>query len=320
MGSAKLTKINKHKKVVNEMMKSFKRIGLISVALTALAGCAGEIVEVPPAYEGKALTPQGYLPDTYPPSTFRLDACWAIGAICDKLVLIEKSDAGMKETFEVFMPKNQLIMSFDLRLTASIRDGNSDAILNKINSETFIGKARVISLNQVYETYAKPVIRDNVRAVLAEYTIDEVASSRDAVNQKIRERLQETLAGTPIRLKTAALADVQYPEVITQRKEQAEQRRIDIEQEEARKQVELIRLQTELEKEKAGRAIRRERALAAAEENEIAAKSITPQYLEYKKLEVLDQIAKSGGSVFVPFDALGTVGLSQRVFQSDGAK
>lgn len=289
---------------------------LIILGCVGLAAC-GEIVEVPPAYEGKVLTPNGYLPETYPPSTFRLPSCWGIGSICDKLVLIEKSDNSVKEEFTVFMPKNQLKMGFDLRMTASIRDGKTDAILNKITAErTDLGR-QYISFDRVYKTYAQPIIRDVVRSVVAEYTIDQIASSRDAINSEIQTRLEAALKNIPVGLKTVGLARVEYPEVITKRKEQAEERRIEIEQEEAKKQVKLVQLQTELEAAKANRAIRRERAQAAAEENKIAAASITPQYLEYKKLEVLSEIAKSGGSVFVPFDALGTVGLSQRVFQKD---
>ncbi len=295
------------------MLRLMRLTGALAVALLTLTAC-GERVEVPPAYEGKILTQNGYLPDTYAPSTFRLPPCWWPGAICDQLVLIEKSDNGVKEGFTVFMPKNQLTMSFDLRMTASIRDGKTDAILNKVTAQTTDSGRKFVSFNRVYDTYAKPIIRDAVRSVVAEYTIDEVASSRDAINEAIRERLSTVLGGTPVSLKTAGLASVAYPEVITKRKEQAEERRIEIEQEEARKQVELIKLQTELEKAKANRAIRRERAEAAAEENQIAAASITPEYLEYKKLEVMDAMAQSGATVFIPFDALGTVGLSQRVF------
>lgn len=300
-------------------MKNIKFAIMAIVLGLVLTGC-GRVVEVPPAYEGKVLSKSGYQPDEYPPSTFRLNSCWMPGQICDQLVLVEKSDRGVTESFDVFMPKNQLKMKFDLRMTASIRDGSTNAILNKVpatsNENPGISPRwdKQISFEQVYQTYAQPIIRDSVRAIVAEYTIDEIASSRDAINAKIRQRLDEVLSGTPILLKTAGLAKVDYPEVITKRKEQAEERRIEIEQEESRKQVRLIQLQTELEAAKAQRAIRREKAEAAAEENKIAAGSITPEYLEYKKLEVLDNIAKSGGSVFVPFEALDEVGLSQKVF------
>lgn len=295
-------------------MKKVTRVLLPLLVATSLAGCIGEKVQVPPAYEGKVLGQNGYLPETIPPSTFRLESCWSPGAVCQELVLIDKSDRGLEEQFTLFMPKNQLNLTFDLRMTGSIRSGNTDAILNRVSPSRTDRGQKYISFDQVYKTYAQPIVRDSVRAVLAEYSIDEVISSRDAINARISERLKKDLSNTPISFKTVGIADAQYPKVIVERKELAEQRRIDIEQEEARKQVELIKLQTELEKAKAGRAIRRENAEAAAEENRIASSSITPEYLEYKKLEVLDNIANSGASVFVPFDALGTVGLSNKVF------
>lgn len=293
-----------------------KAIAVFLVTLP-LAGCFwGERVTVPPAYEGKVLTSNGYEPETYPPSSFRLAPCWTPGAVCERLILVEKSDKGLKESFDLFMPKSDLKMAFDLRMTASIRDGETNAILNRVTPER-AENGEVVFFENVYSVYAQPIIRDAVRSVLAEYTIDQVASSRDAINAELRKRLDVVLQNTPVVLKQVGLAKVDYPEIITKRKEQAEERRIEIEQEEARKQVELIKIQTNLEKEKAQRAIRRERAEAAAEENKIAAQSITPQYLEYKKLEVLSELAKSGNSTFVPFDALGTVGLQSRVFQGE---
>lgn len=300
------------------MKKFFKILSVVALG-SMLSGCFwGEKVQVPPAYEGKILTKNGYKPDTFPPSTFRLAPCWMPGSVCEELILVNKSDVGKVEKFTLFMPKNQLTMSFDVRMTTYIKDGQTDSILNKISPQITERGIKYVSFNKVYDTYGKPILRETVRSVLAEYTIDEIASSRDAVNQELQARLNKALMSNPIGLKTIGLAHVAYPEVITKRKEQAEERRIEIEQEEARKQVELIKIQTELEKAKASRAIRREKAQAAAEENKIAASSITPEYLEYKKLEVLSEIAKSGGSVFIPFDALGSVGLSQRVF--NGAK
>jgi len=295
-------------------MKNIIKIALVMAMGSMLSGCFfGEKVQVPPAFEGKVLTQNGYLPEAYPPSTFRLANCWTMfGGVCDELVLIEKSDTGIKESFTVFMPRNQLEMTFDLRMTASIVDGKTDAILARVKTSLVDGR-KTVTFEQVYNTYAKPIIRDAVRAVVAKYTIDEVASSRDAVNEKIRERLTKVLANTPIGFKTAGLGKVNYPAIILKKKEEAENRRIEIEQEAATKQIMLIKLQTKLEAAKASRAIRREKAQAAAEENEIAAKSITEKYLQYKRLEVLHELAKSGATTFVPFEALGTVGLSNKV-------
>lgn len=296
-------------------MKRTVLTSFAAILTLAVAGC-GQRVEVPPSYEGKVLTPAGYKPDTIPPSIFRLDSCWWPGAICDKLVLIEKTDNGVKEQFQLFMPKDQLTLSFDLRMTASIRDQSTDSILNRMTATTSEnGGYRFIDFERVYTTYAQPVIREVTRSVMADFTINEILSSRDAVNAALRDRLEHELKNTPITLKTAGLADVTYPELITAQKELAKQREVEIEQQEAIRQKRLIELDTDLQAAKAERAIRREKAEAAAEENKIAAQSVTPEYLEYKKLEVLMELSKNGNSVFVPMSSLDSVGMSNKQFK-----
>ncbi|PCJ96805.1 MAG: Band 7 protein [Hyphomicrobiales bacterium] len=291
-------------------MKSILIMGALAISLAA----CGQIVEVPPATEGKILTQNGYLPDTYTPSVFRLEFCGLPGQVCDKLILVDKSDKSAKESFKLLMPKDQLNMRFDLRMTASIRNNQTDQILAKITPEYISSRVGMIDFNRVYITYAQPVIREVTRSVISKYSINEINSSRNAVNAELVKALELALKSTPIKLKTVGLADIQFPEFITKQKEESAARREAIKREQAEKQIRLIQLETELAAAKANRAVRREKALAAAEENDIFAKSVTKEYLEYKKLEVLEKLAESGSSVFVPFNALDEVGLSQKVF------
>ena len=291
-------------------------IALLVVGTLALIGGSlaysafwGERVEVPPAHKGKVLTRNGFKPETVPPSKFRLDACWTY---CDRLVIAEMSDTGMKETFRLFMPKDQLNMAFDIRFTMSLRDEETtvDTIFARIPDDG--GKIPAL---KVYKTYGQPVLREVIRTTVAKYSINEVASSREKLNAEIYAAVRKHLKGTPISVTRLAFADIQFPKVIVEAKIAAAKRRAEIQQAEADKQVILVQTQTQLEQAKANRAVRREKALAAKEENEIAAASVTPAYLQYKQLEVLSRLAENPNAVFVPFDALGTVGLSQRVFQ-----
>lgn len=287
---------------------------LIAITLTAfvLAAC-GEAVEVPPAYVGKILTKNGFKPETVPPSKFRLGPCFWY---CDKLVLAEMSDKGMEESFRLFMPKDQLNVAFDVRFTMSLRQDAAmvDSVYNRIPARTSDGGVKFIPAADVYETYGKPVIREVVRTVVAKYGINEVASSREAINSQIYDSVTEALQGLPIAVKRLALADVQFPDVIVKAKELAAERRAAIQQAEAEKQVTLVKMQAQLEQARAERAIRREKAEAAKEENKIFSESVTDEYLKYKTLEVLETLANNPNTVFVPYEALDTLGLSQRVF------
>lgn len=285
----------------------------------ATAGIIGTKVEVPPAHVGKVLTRNGYKPENYPPSRFRLDVCFFY---CDSLILAELSDTGMTEQFVLFMPRDQLNMEFDIRFTMSIRnDENSiDTLFSRIPPDTsretmenYEAHGIIKSLG-VYLTYGQPVLREVVRTVVAKYDIDEVASSREAINQEIYDAVSEALKGTPVAVKRLAFADVQYPDVIVNAKIKAAEKEAAIQEAEAQQQVTLVNKRTELESAKADRAVRRERALAAKEENEIFASSVTEAYLQYKHLEVLSKLADNPNAVFVPYQALDSLGLSNRIF------
>jgi len=287
------------------MLSKLSKLLILLVAVTGLAAC-GDRVEVPPAHVGKILTKNGYKPNTVPPSKFRLDPCLFY---CDKLISLATADFGHLEKFKLFMPKDQLNMSFDIRMTGSVNERYIDNIFDRVPPNT-----DNISVNQVYNTYAQPVIRDVVRRVIAKYSINEIASSREMLSQELFSAVTTSLEGTPIKIKRLGIADVQFPKVITEAKERAAERRELIEQEKAQFEIQKIQMERDLEREKMNRAIAREKAMGQKEVNDLLAKSVTDKYLAYRTLEVLDRMAESNNKVFVPVEALGTIGLQQAVF------
>ncbi|WP_444883040.1 SPFH domain-containing protein [Microbulbifer sp. PSTR4-B] len=282
----------------------FVSVAGLAAFLFMLSAC-GERVEVPPAHVGKVLTESGYKPEVVPPSKFRLDMCMFY---CDKLVTMTIADFGHLEKFKVFMPKDQLNMSFDVRMTGAISREAIDSVFDRIPPDN-----DNISVNRVYGTYAQPVIRDVVRRVVAKYSINEIASSRESLSHELFNEVSKALKGTPIEIKRLGLADIQFPKVITQAKERAAERRELIEQEKAQFQIQKIQMERDLEREKMNRAIAREKAIGQKEVNDLLAKSVTDKYLAYRTLEVLDKMAESNNKVFLPVEALGTIGMQHAV-------
>lgn len=274
-------------------MKKF--LAMLAVMFTVTA--CGERVEVKPAHVGKILTKHGYQEGFVDPSQFRLELCFAY---CDKLITLQTSDAGVRESMQLFMPKDQLNMKFDVRATVRIAR-NSD-VIDKIFDRVPAGNDDHISLGEVYTTYAEQKFRSVTRSVLAAYSINTIAANREAVESQLRAKLGEALSETPIQLVNLGLADVQFPEVITRAKELAKEREVAIEQAKAEKLVSLEKAQAELELARKDRLVRLEKAKTIKEENELTARSVTPKYLEYKRLEVLEEIAKNGNQVYIPMD------------------
>ncbi|PNX46005.1 MAG: hypothetical protein BV459_07310 [Thermoplasmata archaeon M11B2D] len=282
--------------------------GVFALISLTLVAC-GAKVEVPPAHVGKVLTKNGYAPETITPSKFRLPPCWVY---CDKLVLLQANDAGIKEEFELFMPKDKLNLHVEVRGTLSIQSDPKtvDALYSRIvATEDAKTDVSTITVSQIYGVYGQQALRGIVRSELVKYTISEILENRDTVGESIHaaltKKLQET--HTPIVVSRFELADIQPPAIIVKAQEAAKKREIDIQTAEANAQVQLVEAERALEVAKKDRLVEREKAEAIAEQNRIAAQSITPQLLAYRRLEVAERIyselAKSNNVVIVPADA-----------------
>lgn len=285
-----------------------KKLLLLIPLLLVAFGC-GTQVEVPPAHVGKILTKNGYAPESIPPSKFRLPACWAY---CDRLILLQASDVGFKEQMTVFMPEDKLNLKVDVRGTLSIPTTESivNSIYDRLTSEnTNLSSTSLISAGKVYETYGQQALRGIVRSEIVKHSISDVLSEREAISANIHAAISKKLTATktPLKVSRFELADIQPPEVIVQAQQAAKEREIDIEKAEADAQVNLVKAERQLEVAKKDRLVEREKALAIAEQNKIAANSITPQLLAYRRLETAENIykalANSDNVVIVPADS-----------------
>lgn len=290
-------------------LTSLAKLVCIGAAVT-MSGCSllGQKVTVPTAHVGKILTKKGFKDETISPSRFRLDPCFTF---CDSLVVLQVSDLAYNENFELFMPEDQLNMRFDVRMTLSINMSKIDEIYKKVSAQR-----NGISVQTVYDIYAKQVLRSTIREVMAEYTIAEIASSREAISGKLSDAIIKSLKekDTPFLVKHVGLADVQYPDVITKAKENAAERRELVEKERAQFEIQKVTMERELEEAKMKRAIEREKAEMTTEVNELLSKSVTDKYLQYRTLEVLEKMADSENKVFMPVEALSSVGAQVSMF------
>jgi regulator of protease activity HflC (stomatin/prohibitin superfamily) len=277
-------------------MNKFARVFLIALVAMFAAAC-GERVEVPPAHVGKILGKNGFQPETIPPSKFRLPACLAY---CDALVTLETSDIPFTEKMQVFIPSDRLNVNLELRGTLAIRTDTT--VTDPIFDRIVAGEDRHITVEEVYNTYVQQVTRGTVRNVTTEHDIAWIIDNRDAFALElfaaIREKLTST--GAPIEVARLELSNFQPPPVIVKAQEQAKTREIAIQQAEADARVAMVEADRALEVAQKTRLVDREKALAIAEQNDIAAKSVTAELLAYRRLEVIEALAESGNTIFFP--------------------
>lgn len=299
------------------MLKKFVLFSLIAIGLTA----CGKSYEIPPAHVGKIYGSTGPQEGILKSSKGRLPMCVFI---CDNIVLLEASDQMFKEDLEIFMPQDKLLLQYDVRGIVQIDDDNKDTI-NRIfdrvtASDTAEERIKRIDLEQVYQIYVQNNIRTITRSVLSKYTIAQVLENPDMIAKEMQDQLNVVLKNSPVKVIQFGVARLTPPKVIIAAQETAQERRIQIERAQAEKEILLKRAEADYEVAEKDRAIRILKARTTKEENEIIAASVTPQWIQFRNLEVMESIGKSESTVFFPYQMMDSVGLNNRVMNTTGGK
>lgn len=293
-------------------------VGAILVASLGLSGCFwGERVEVPPASVGVVLGPSGFEADIVPPSRFRLDYC-APFSQCDKLVVVEASDSGVLEQMQVLMPKDNLMLGVDVRFTLSLSQDQERIleVFDRVTPQRLDSGNFGTTLAHVYSVYGQSVVRSVARSVLSEYSIAEFAQNQSVISTRLMEEINAELSRTPLVLRQFGIAGIQYPAVVTAAMEARAEREIAIETAEAQAQVQIREAQARLEVARANREADLLEAQTIAEANRILADGVTPELIEYRRLNVIETLGLNGNTIFFPLDLVGTEALNLRVMQS----
>lgn len=296
-------------------MKKFAKIAAIAAAAIALTAC-GQRVEVGPNQVGKVMTTTGYADGIWETSTRRLAACMPWEA-CQKLVTMNVGDFPVAETIEMMNPKSKMKMVFTYTSVLHINPKHVDAMYGRAQPDPVEGKDYLMNITakRLYETYARPIVLTEVREHMSQYSIEEIMSNLEGVNAELNKQIAKSLAEkTPMLSRgIGGLTNPQYPKVIVDAQENAAQRREQIAQEEAQLEVSKVQLERELQEQKARRKVEVEKASSDAQVNQILAASITPGYIQYRQLEVLDKMAASDNKVFVPMGALNSIAVQQQI-------
>lgn len=283
-----------------------KKYLLMITTIIGLAGC-GQAVEVPTSYVGKIQSTTGFQGDVIQPSKFRLDKCWGY---CDKLVLLEASDQVFDREFKTFMPKDKLNLQYGVSMTLAIDPTKYDNIFSIIPAQNQDDQLAVIRLADVYNRTASTKINTLMPQILSKFSIAEIASNRDKVNQYVLTELQSQLKGTPFVVKSAGLTNVDYPKIITDAQENAAKRKENEDQVLAQRNLDLLQIQTDKQVETQRRELEMMKAATTAM---VADKMYSDNYLKLRQLEVLEALSKSDNKVFIPTEMLDSLAVQNMV-------
>lgn len=283
-------------------MLKLKMSASILAAAILLAGC--EVSTVPPAAKGKILSSSGYSADVKETGKY-----WLFGF--KNMVILDTSTRMISENINVKMSDN-LDLPFQLHFRTRIQgdDKTINAMFNDITHDDY-----QVSLDKVYQVYGRNVVTNAARSVMSKYKVAEVAVNFEKINNDIYAEINKRMVGSPLEVSDVTLANISYPPVITQAVEKQQERELAIVTEKNQQAIEMLKKENQLKLADADYAIRVKKAEAVREENRITSEGLSTTLLHYRNLEVMEKLAESQNKVFVPYQALGEVGVSNTMFK-----
>jgi hypothetical protein len=274
---------------------------IVSLCLLAVAGC--NRVTVPPAHLGKILSPDGYSTEV------KQTGKYTIG-MREELVLLDTSTQTVSETMRVKM-LDRMDLQFEIRFRTRI--GGGDKTINSMFNDIKV-QDNLVSLQQVYGVYGRDMVQTVARSVVGKYRTEDVGTNFDQINKDLQIKLKEAMANSPLEVSNVTLANLKYPDVITQAIEKQSERELAIKTEENQQAIEMVKRENSLKLAQAQREIDLTVARTLRDQNEITAAGISPNLLAYEALKVQALMAENKNVVFAPYQAFGTPGMSNKVF------
>lgn len=279
-------------------MKSTISILIISIFLT---GCSFELV--PPANKGKILGTAGYQEGVLQPGKYTL---WGR----DKLITLQTNTQTYTENVNVVL-QDKLTLNVDVKFRGRI--AGSDAVIDAMFNDIVAGDDDLIVFNEVYGIYGRMAVRNVAREVIGQYTVEDVHKNYNRLSEEIGKSLMVAIEGTPIEISDVALGNIAYPKVVTDAINAAKERDLAIKKEEAQAKIELVKKKNEMALAKADYNIKITVAKAIRDSNKIIGSNITDQLLDLKRIEALKLMAKNERAVFMPVEAMTSVGAQVRM-------
>lgn len=283
-------------------MKYMTKIGFLLLLFVAIQGCGFETV--PPASKGKILTTSGYSPDVLEPGKYTL---WGR----DKLIVLQTNTNTYKEVVSVVL-QDKLTLKAEVRFRGRIAGNNK--IVNSMFNDVVAGEDDTVSFNEVYAVYGKMAVRNKTREIISQYNVEDVHKNYARLSGEIGKVLQQALQGTPLEISDIALGNIAYPKVVNDAVNQAKERELAIKKEQAQAEIELVKKKNEKLLAEADYQIKITKAKAIRDSNKIIGQGITSALLKLRALEVQEKMAANKAAVFMPYDAMQSVGANIRMY------
>lgn len=212
-------------------------ITTLALVMLLLSGCQSSMRNIPPGYVGKILTPTGWQTGIQEAGQADIGVVDSDGR-GNRLVILEATTKTVKEQFlgEESSPdktdhraitKNRTPVDVDIYVNVAIPDDvkTRDSIYARVTPVPKIDglpeqdRVLVVTIQTVYDQFAKPTIRGKTRDIVARYTdYAEVMKKYQEVNSAVSAMIVETFRenGVPLKLLSGQLSNVKPDKTVWQ--------------------------------------------------------------------------------------------------------
>lgn len=278
---------------------------MLIVLACSISACGWDTV--PPTTKGKVLTTAGYNPEILEPGKYTL---WGR----DELILLQTNTATYREEVTVVLA-DKLSLGVTVRFRGRI--AGDQKIINAMFNDIVPGEDKIVSFEEVYNVYGRMAVQNKTREIISKYNVNEVHKNYSNLSGEIGVVLLKTLENTPLEISDVAIGNIAYPPVVTAAINAAEERRLSIQKQKAQAEIDLTRKKNERLLAEAQYQIDITKAKAIRDKNKIIGEGVTPELIELRRLEVMEAMAMNNSAVFMPVEAMSSVGAQVRMFSGD---
>ena len=259
----------------------FKKIIIAASAVLVMLAATGCNELVPAGHKGKILGKAGWQPEVYPPSKVWLaNNAWNLNP--EKLFFIETTTRKYTQPIKVLL-KDKLTLKAEIVFRGRVT--GDEKVINGLFNDMPMND-NVVTTSEVYETYGKMIVLNTAREVISKYDVEEVNTNYQRITVELYNAIAPKLTGLPIDISDVTIGNIEYPSIVTAAIEEAKERRMKIEKEEAQVQIELTKKKGQEELAEADYRIKMIEAKRIRDYNAMTAKGITPDLLELRRLEL----------------------------------
>jgi len=271
---------------------------VLSVLLLAVAmlfnACSACSEAVPAGHIGRTWEPGGFSEGLLGPG---YHSCTGR---C-QMYLMEVTDKDFEVPMKVLC-SDSLNFSFSVNVLVAVDTANTKVVEEAFaNLKPDEGTTR-FTVEQLFNTYVRPVVDQESRKVVSKYKTTEIVNKRSQVIEEVLAAVKEATKGSILTVKRVTVGNLDFPKVVTDAQEQKAKRQVEIETAKAQARIDEAKASAKLKLAEIQYKQELVEAAMVADANKVIAGSITPQYLAYKQLEVIQGAAQGPNNWgFVPY-------------------